>query len=82
MAISDEAYREGYRRAVAEALSSAEVADRLGLTRLHVRRLTREMVLPYARQIGRDWVYWPEDVDALQQREDRRTMRWRQRDAQ
>ena len=80
MAVGDLTFREGYQRAITEALSSADVASRLGLTPVHVRRLTRDITLPYARQIGGSWVYWPEDVAALQQREDGRSTRWLGRD--
>jgi len=81
MAIGDEAYREGYRRAVEDARSTADVAAELGLKDRQIRNLIRTLDLPYARQIGRDWALWPEDVEALRQRPtDGRTTRWQQRD--
>jgi len=80
MASANDPEQKGYRRAVTEALSSAEVATLLGLKPAHVRHLTRTIDLPYARQIGRDWVYWPEDVETLRHREDGRATRWQQRE--
>lgn len=81
MAVGDDTYREGYRRAVEDARSTADVAAELGIKDRQVRNLTNELTLPYARRIGRDWVYWPEDVETLRQRPtDGRTTRWQQRD--
>lgn len=47
--------------------STAEVANELGLTVSHVRRLARELGI--GRRIGRDWRFSGNDVEAL---------RWRQ----
>ncbi len=63
-----QSYRMGYRRAVQDAMSSHDVAEQLDVTREHVSLLSRSSHLPSARQIGRDWVYWPEDVEVLANR--------------
>lgn len=53
------------RSTVDAALSADEVVTILGIYRMLLNRLTRTLDLPYARQVGRSWVYWPEDVEAL-----------------
>lgn len=53
------------RPTVDAAMCVQEVADALHVSRIHVNRLTQSLNLPFARQVGRSWVYWPEDVDAI-----------------
>lgn len=53
------------RTTVDAALSAEEVVALLHVSRVYVNRLTKTLDLPYARQVGRSWVYWPEDVDVL-----------------
>lgn len=59
---------QAYRDAVDEAMSVEQVAIVLGIGRMQVNRLTRDLALPFARQVGRSWMYWPEDVRVMTQR--------------
>jgi len=67
-------YRSGYQQAIADAVSADEAAKQAGLSEQLFRLRAREGELPTARRIGRDWVYWPADLDAIRDRPDGRTV--------
>jgi hypothetical protein len=53
------------RATVESAMGVQDVADALKVSRVHIHRLTQLLDLPYARQVGRAWIYWPEDVAVI-----------------
>jgi hypothetical protein len=60
------AYQAGRAAAIAELVTTQQVADDLGITVSLVRRYARERGIGW--EIGRDWLFRPEDVERLRAR--------------
>lgn len=61
-----EGYQAGRHDAIRELMTTADVAAALGVTVGRVRQLARARGAGW--EIGRDWLFRPEDVDALRDR--------------
>ena len=64
------AYHLGRHEALRELLTTQMVAAMIGVTEAYVRRKARELGVGW--NIGRDWLFRPEDVETLRNRPDRR----------
>ena len=62
-ALAHRAYEHGRAAAIAELLTTQQVAALLGITDSHVRRLAGQHEIGWL--IGRDRLYRPEDVERL-----------------
>lgn len=56
-------------------LTTADVADRLGLTPSRVRALARSRGV--GRRVGRDWLFDASDLERLRERKAGRPVGWR-----
>lgn len=67
--VARHAYQQGRSDAILELLTTEQVAAALGVTRSYVIKLAKRHDLGW--NIGRDWLFRPEDVAALRRRETR-----------
>lgn len=61
--LAQSAYNRGASQRLLDLMGAPEVADKLGITRMHVHRLAKQHGI--GEQIGRDRLYLPGDLDTF-----------------
>lgn len=68
-------FRAGYQQAVRDAMGQAEFARLVNMAERTVRLRAQDGTLPTARLVGKQYVYYPPDAEALRARHDGRRTR-------